>query len=136
MTRIDKISSIGGDSPLVDAYQAYQNMMNARSQAAEQKASSPVISASLGAGANLSGADARNQAAPSYEEFKQRVDKLNQLLDTHTTRLSFGIEGNVFLLRIIDVDAGKVVKQIPPKEMVEFLNRMEQEIRAGLAQGQ
>lgn len=68
------------------------------------------------------------------EKLSRQIDKINSAIEFQNLRLSFGVEGRVFLLKVIDTTNGEVVKQVPPKEMVDYLNNIDQDVN-GMATG-
>jgi uncharacterized FlaG/YvyC family protein len=64
------------------------------------------------------------------EAMQSRVDKVNNKIGGQYKKLSFGMEGDVFYMRVIDTATGQVIKQVPPPEMIAFMDRMEQDLEA------
>ena len=129
---IEKISPIDGNSAAIERYQAMIDRSQPSRDAAVPAAPSATKNGVTASGADDKGPSVKKET-PTFEEYKQRVDKLNAQLSANNIRLSFGLEGKVFYLKVIDMNNGEVIKQVPPKEIVEYMNRTEQDI-ASLAQ--
>ncbi len=61
-----------------------------------------------------------------YNELKKKVDGVNQFLKTTNTNIKFNLheELNEYYITIIDQDTNEVIKEVPPKRMLDFYASM------------
>lgn len=127
---IDKISPIDGNSAAIERYQAMINRPPA-SHVSDKSIPADTAPASPKTKDETAAADTSpKKDKTTYDEYKQRAEKLNAQLSANNIRLLFGVEGKVFYLKVVDMNNGEVVKQIPPKEIMEYINRTEQDLAA------
>ncbi|MDM8537831.1 flagellar protein FlaG [Desulfobacterales bacterium HSG17] len=63
----------------------------------------------------------------SKEDVEQMVEVLKDLTDTLQTKLNFSVdEGtNNIVVKVIDKDTDKVIRQIPPEELLKLQEKMQ-----------
>ncbi len=66
------------------------------------------------------------------EEIQDAVNKMNKTIQIFNKRLQFSFheESKRIVVKIIDSENNKVVKEIPPKEVLTFISRLHQSIGA------
>lgn len=64
----------------------------------------------------------------SPELIKQAVDEVNTFLQATKRNLQFKVddETDELVVKIVDADSGKLVRQIPSEEMLAFIKRMQE----------
>ncbi len=64
----------------------------------------------------------------SHDDVKKTVEELSQYVEKFSTHISFSIdpEREEPMILVKDKESGKVIRQIPPKEVVELRKRMEE----------
>ncbi len=73
--------------------------------------------------ADSSGAAAR--PAESEEELQAIAEALSEQVEPLVVRLERDEETGMNLFQFVDKESGEIVRQIPPKDMVEFLKRFQ-----------
>lgn len=60
------------------------------------------------------------------KDTKKAVDKLNKLLEDAPTHLEYEIYGklNSVMIRVVDDNTKEVVKEIPPKKIVDMVDKL------------
>jgi uncharacterized FlaG/YvyC family protein len=60
------------------------------------------------------------------EDIKVRIEMLNQVLENFNIRLSFQVYNDInrTMVRVISRDNNKVLKEIPPEEMMKVLQKL------------
>ncbi|MBU1340937.1 MAG: flagellar protein FlaG [Proteobacteria bacterium] len=63
----------------------------------------------------------------SKEDVEQMVEALKDLTETLQTKLNFSVDAgtNNIVVKIIDKDTDKVIRQIPPEEMLKLQEKMQ-----------
>jgi flagellar protein FlaG len=64
--------------------------------------------------------------APSIDETTSSVEKANKILFKNNTHLKFEVndESEKVIVRIIDDETGKVLKEIPDEDFVEMMHKL------------
>lgn len=64
----------------------------------------------------------------SPELIKQAVDEVNSFLQATKRNLQFEVDDQTdrFVVKIVDADNGKLIRQIPSEEMLAFIKRMQE----------
>lgn len=60
------------------------------------------------------------------EDTKKAVDKLNKLLEDAPTHLEYEIYGklNSVMIKVVDDNTKEVIKEIPPKKIVDMVDKL------------
>ncbi len=63
----------------------------------------------------------------SREDVEGMVEALKELTETLQTKLNFSVDAgtNSIVVKVIDKDTDKVIKQIPPESMLELQEKMQ-----------
>lgn len=63
----------------------------------------------------------------SREDVEGMVEALKELTETLQTKLNFSVDSgtNSIVVKVIDKDTDKVIKQIPPESMLELQEKMQ-----------
>jgi len=74
--------------------------------------------------------DKTNKVAPepSLDSVKKAADQGNSLLQSVNLSLQFKVDDSTkeVVVKLIDVDTGELVRQIPSQEMLSFIRRMQE----------
>ena len=64
-----------------------------------------------------------NNDAFSEEQIKKVIDKANQSLAEHSTKLAFSIHDQTkeIMVKVLDADSGEVIKEIPSQKSLDRL---------------
>ena len=81
--------------------------------------------------ANRESAD--NIQRDSNLSFSQSLSKINEVMQTNGTKISFTLDDSAkeLVITVTDKDSGNVIRQIPSEEMQKFAQRV-QELESGL----
>lgn len=62
----------------------------------------------------------------SEKDIKNAVDKLNKLFEDKTTHVEYEVYGKHkdITIKIIDNDTKKVIKEVPPKKIIDMVNKL------------
>ena len=65
----------------------------------------------------------KNSETFNEEKIKKMIDKTNQTLAEHSTKLSFSIHEQTkeIMVKVLDVDSGEVIKEIPSQKSLDRL---------------
>ena len=60
--------------------------------------------------------------------FDKQADKLNQVMDlfNYSIRFTLDDESKRMVVKVVNSETDEVVRQIPPKEMLQLMNRLDQ----------
>lgn len=94
-----------------------------------QQASAPTVPVSAGAVQALSSAAAGGQGknVPDKEELAQATEKISKLVATFASELNFSIDEDlgVPIVKVIDKQTDKVIRQIPTEEVLELSKNLD-----------
>jgi len=70
----------------------------------------------------------KNSEEPSAKAVKSAVHKMNDYVERFSTKVGFSIneENDEITIIVMDKDTGKVIRQIPAKEVLELNRKMEE----------
>lgn len=62
----------------------------------------------------------------SEKDIKKAVDKLNKLFEDKATHVEYEVYGKRrdITIKIIDNDTKKVIKEVPPKKIIDMVNKL------------
>jgi flagellar protein FlaG len=65
---------------------------------------------------------------PSAEEIKQDIEAINTQLKSMNSSIQFVVDGktNEVVVKIVDDDTGKVIRQIPPEDVVKMKEHLKE----------
>jgi flagellar protein FlaG len=65
--------------------------------------------------------------APSLDSVKKAADKSNQLLQAVKLSVQYGVDNATkeVVIKVVDTDSGKIIRQIPSSEMLDFVKRLQ-----------
>ena len=65
---------------------------------------------------------------PSAEEIKQDLDAINKQLKSVNSSIQFTVDGktNDIVVKIVDSDTGKVIRQIPPEDVLSIREHLKE----------
>lgn len=93
-----------------------------------QPAQSNIIT-SYGESANNKKLDGKmiiNEKAVTEEDVKKSVEKLNKLLEDKPTHVEYEVYGKFrdLTIRIVDDNTKQVIKEIPPKKIIDMVDKL------------
>ncbi|HAR62975.1 MAG: hypothetical protein DKM50_03900 [Candidatus Margulisiibacteriota bacterium] len=68
-------------------------------------------------------------------EIQKEVDKLNVIMEAMNRKLEFVVDDrlkNQMVVKVVDKDSGKVIRQYPAEEMIKVMARIEESILGAL----
>ncbi|RMC99080.1 flagellar protein FlaG [Clostridium autoethanogenum] len=67
-----------------------------------------------------------NEKKLAEKDVKKAVDKINNLMEDDSTHLKYEVSGkfNDITVQIIDDKTNKVIKEIPPKKIIEMVDKL------------
>ncbi|MBI3582826.1 MAG: flagellar protein FlaG [Nitrospinae bacterium] len=73
-------------------------------------------------------AESVNNVKPSIEDVRGEVEKLNQIVKNYNHKLNFDVDQKTkqVVVKVIDGDTKKVIRQIPPEEIINLSQRMDE----------
>ncbi|GAE33039.1 flagellar protein FlaG [Halalkalibacter akibai] len=82
---------------------------------------------------NITVAPRRSDNSPNnynIDEIKENVASFNKFMETSNTNLKFSLheELNEYYVAIVDVQTNEVIKEIPPKKLLDFFATMKKTI--------
>ena len=73
------------------------------------------------------GAEAKNAPAPSAKDVQQSLEDINKVLSGFSISVQFKVDSdyNQLIIKVVDQDSGKVIRQIPTEDVVRMSKAME-----------
>ncbi|MGD0821528.1 MAG: flagellar protein FlaG [Desulfomonilia bacterium] len=65
---------------------------------------------------------------PSAEEIKQNLDAINAQLRSNNSSIQFTVDGKMddIVVKVVDDDTGKVIRQIPPDDVLSIREHLKE----------
>ena len=103
--------------PPANPSQPVGNALQPAANSSAQSAAKPAANSSQ---------DKTNQT-PSLKSVKTATEKSNPLLQAMKLSVEYSVDGSTqeIVMKVVDTDSGKVVRQIPSSEMLDFVKRLQ-----------
>jgi flagellar protein FlaG len=74
----------------------------------------------------LSNSENTNEKGVNKKDVKKAVDKINKLMEDTPTHLKYEVYGKFkdIMVSIVDSNTDKVIKEIPPKSIVDMVDKL------------
>lgn len=73
-------------------------------------------------------AESVNNAKPSMKDVQGEVEKLNSIVKNYNHKINFDVDQKTkqVVVKVVDGDTKKVIRQIPPEEIINLSQRMDE----------
>jgi len=77
---------------------------------------------------DIKSAESVDRASVSIEDVKDEVEKLNRIVKNYNHRVNFDVDQKTsqVVVKIVDGETDKIIRQIPPEEILNLSRRMDE----------
>ncbi len=73
-------------------------------------------------------AESVNNAKPSMKDVQGEVEKLNRIVKNYNNKINFDVDQKTkqVVVKVVDGETDKIIRQIPPEEIINLSKRMDE----------